>query len=241
MSKQEDQPWALITGGARRMGRAMALHLAGKKYNIALHFHKSRQPAMELQREITQQDVFCEIFECDLMDSEAVIDLMENARNNLRRIEVLINNASIFENYTFMETDLATLENNLQIHLKTPFLLMREFGRFSQEGVIINMLDTRIRHPRKSYFAYTLSKQSLLNLTELGALTLAPKIRVNAIAPGLILPPEGKDEAYLHTFFDRVPLKRSGALLEINQALDFFIENEYITGQVIYVDGGEHI
>jgi len=232
---------ALITGGAKRIGQAISLDLARLGYDIALHFHTSQEEAQVTVNTIREIGVSCALFRCDLSKEEQALKLIGQVKRKFPNLEVLVNSASVFEKSKLTIKDLKLLNYHFAIHLKAPFILTCEFTRLCNHGQIINILDTNIAKNKTSHIAYLLSKKSLENLTKLSAIELAPNIRVNAIAPGLILPPGRQTAAYLDRLATQIPLEQKGDVLSITQTLRFLIENKFITGQVIYTDGGENL
>jgi NAD(P)-dependent dehydrogenase (short-subunit alcohol dehydrogenase family) len=152
-----------------------------------------------------------------------------------------VNNASIFEPSSLLSLDVENLDRHFGVNFKAPFILTGIFAKLCGKGHIINILDTHITQNRTSHLAYLLSKKSLYDLTKLSAVSLAPQIRVNAVAPGLILPPVGKRSDHLDRLAQQVPLKRKGDVAHVVQSLRFLVENDYMTGQVLFADGGEHL
>ena len=232
---------ALITGGARRVGKAISLGLAERGHDIALHFRSSTADAKETADEIRTLGVRCELLQADLLDPEEVAKLIPRAKKLFPGLGVLINNASTFKPATILESDAQIIDFNFAIHVRAPFLLTRDFAKHCGKGLVINMLDTNITNNRSTHAAYLLSKKALASFTQMAAKELAPDIRVNAIAPGLILPPKGEPKAYLDTLLKQVPLHRKGSPQDVVNALVFLLEHDYLTGQIIYVDGGEHL
>jgi len=231
----------LITGGAKRIGRSIALHLADAGFDIALHYNSSENDAMKTSEEIRTKGVKCKLFVADLSSEDEVLDLIPNTIKEFSDLNLLINNASIFEPSSIKETSIELLNRHLSINLKAPYILTQRFSKHCKSGQIINILDTRINSDRTKYAAYSISKKALSDLTKMSAIELAPSIRVNAIAPGLILPPEGKDEYYLADLAKDIPLKKSGSINHILASLTFLMNNDYMTGQTIFCDGGEHL
>ena len=231
----------LITGSANRIGKGIALKLAGLGYNIALHHNNSREAALKTAAEIKRKGGHCEIFAADLGDEQETKALIPAVTAKMPRLTLLINSASIFEPSRLISLDLDNWNRHFSINLKTPYILTSLFANICKKGHIINILDTNITKNKTSYFAYLLSKKSLHELTKLSAVALAPQIRVNAIAPGLILPPAGQKTNYLDRLAKQVPLKRKGEISNITHSVKFLIENDYLTGQVLFNDGGEHL
>lgn len=248
--KSESDNWgsaeaklALVTGAARRIGRAVAAHLAGKGWSIAIHYNCSERSALEFAGELKKKykNQQFEIFGADLSDSEATGRLLPEVIGRMGMPGLLINNASLFEPGTIVNTTPELFDRHMNTNFRAPFLLIRQFALLCGKGAIINFTDTRISGNKSGFAAYSLSKKALGELTAMAAFELGPSVRVNAIAPGLTLPPEGKDENYLRELSGKIPLKRPGGLKPILQSIDFLLRNEYLTGQTIFCDGGENL
>ncbi len=242
---QKDHPLgvALVTGAAHRIGKAIATHLAEQGWSVAIHYHHSEQTAAGFAttlrgRHPGQQ---FEIFGCDLSDAPPLLDLIPAVIEKMGIPRLLVNNASVFEPGTLMQTNPGLLEHHLAVNLKAPLFLIQRFAALCGRGLIINVADTRITTDKFNYAAYSLSKKALWELTRMAAAELGPAIRVNAVAPGLILPPEGKDETYLLNLARNIVMKKPGGLKPIVQSIDFMLSNDYLTGQLIFCDGGENL
>jgi NAD(P)-dependent dehydrogenase (short-subunit alcohol dehydrogenase family) len=155
--------------------------------------------------------------------------------------ELLINNASLFEPSKLSETTTEFLDRQMSVNFKAPFILMRDFVNTIKSGLIINFVDTRIVTNQSNFAAYSISKKALWEMTKMAALEFGPQIRVNAIAPGLILPPEEKGGEYLLKLSERIAMKRPGGLEPILKSLDYILNNDYLTGQLLFCDGGENL
>ena len=233
---------ALITGGARRIGKHIVEKLARMGYNIALHYNSSFDSAIKIQFNIKKLGVDCELFQCDLSKENEILSLIASVKNKFNRLNLLINNASIFNKAKLFETEMDLFNKTFSINFKAPYILSRDFARLVDNGNIINIIDTKITKNNFMYSAYSLSKKCLADFTLMSAKELAPKIRVNGICPGLILGPKQKSKEYLmDDIIKNIPLKRKGELSDITEALSFLINNNYITGQIIYIDGGQHL
>lgn len=232
---------ALITGAARRLGRALALALAEQGSDVVVHYHHSADEAAGLVRAIQDLGVRAWRIRADLRDRGQVEGLFDQAVREAGPIDVLVNNASVWPEETVWDVSEASLQAAMQIHVAAPLVLSRRLARQGRPGHIINILDTRVTSYDKGHAAYHLSKRALLTLTRMLALELAPAVAVNAIAPGLILPPEGQDETYLQRLAHTNPMNRHGHARDIAEALLFLLRSRFITGQVIYVDGGFHM
>jgi NAD(P)-dependent dehydrogenase (short-subunit alcohol dehydrogenase family) len=232
---------ALITGGARRIGRAVALGLAHKGYDIALHYNTSQEKAEKTAEEIRHLDSTCRTFRADLGQMDQVQKLVPAVLDAMGQLDLLVNNAAIFEKGHLLETELDLLQRTLDVNLKAPLLLMRDFGRSVEVGQIINFLDTRVQSWRSTYLAYSISKMALADLTRMAARELGPDIRVNGICPGLVLEPPGADAGYLERLASHIPLRKRGGVEDIVSAVLYLVESQFVTGQLLYVDGGEQL
>lgn len=232
---------ALITGGAKRIGKAIALNLAGFGYDIAIHYNSSKAEAERTRAEIEKIGVSCSIFQCDLEKTDQAITLLNNAVGQFPNLNVLVNNASIFENIDFFDVTSDFFDKDFSINFKSPFFLTQTFARNVKEGLIVNFLDTRINRTATQHFVYNLSKKCLYHFTRMAAKKLAPGIRVNGICPGPILPPPDEDEGYLEKIVKTVPMKKVGSTDNIVRAFNYLLENEYTTGECLFVDGGKHL
>jgi NAD(P)-dependent dehydrogenase (short-subunit alcohol dehydrogenase family) len=232
---------ALVTGGARRIGREIVLALADQGYHIALHYGSSQKEAEKVAELVCQKGVQCHLFQCDLNDMDAVTQLVPRVFDCYPGCNLLINNASIFHRSHMMETDSDLFDRHFMVNLKAPFFLSQSFARNCKKGHIINMLDTKISRNLPAYFVYNLSKKTLFEFTKLAARDLGPDIRVNGISPGLILPSSEMSRQEFEELGNRIPLQMTGNPEEIITALYFLMENNFITGETIFVDGGEHL
>ncbi len=232
---------ALITGGAKRIGKAIALYLADCGYDIALHYNTSKTEANITKSEIEKKGQKCTLFQCDFNKITESSKLIKKVKSSFPNLCLLVNNASIFEGGLFQETNIQFLEKHLNVNFKTPFILSRDFAKLCKKGQIINILDTNVVRKGSKYFAYNLSKKALYDLTKMAAYELGPYIRVNGIAPGPILSPFGKDDGYLKIKAKNIPLKQRGNTEYITHAVGFLIENDFITGECLFIDGGKHL
>jgi len=231
-----------VTGGARRIGRAIALALADEGADVMLHCHRSMEEANATAEEIRLKGVNCRVVQCDLADTGKCAALFAEARALAGRpIDILINNASIFNPGGTASITPEEFTTNMNIHALAPLLLSNALADQQNGGHIINILDTRIIGCDNEHAAYHLSKRTLFTLTRMLAKELAPEIRVNGVAPGLILPPPGKDESYLKKRMSSIPLQRHGSAEDVSDAVIYLCQSSFITGQIIYVDGGQHL
>jgi pteridine reductase len=232
----------LITGAARRIGRSLALTAAHAGANIIIHHGHSPKLAAETLTEIQALGQDGHIISADLSDANQAADLLYRA-NAYGPIHALVNNAAIFEPIGLMETTLDEWQKHIQTNLTSPFLLSQAFARELPEGEhgrIVNILDWRALRPGADHFPYTISKAALAGMTESMAVALAPRIQVNGLALGAILPPS--DQKVTSSSPKDVPASRWASLEEVGQALLFLLSGpEYITGEIIHIDGGRHL
>jgi pteridine reductase len=232
---------ALITGGAVRIGRAIASALADEGVNIVIHYRRSASEAEDLQTLLGQRGVKAWRIQADFEDAEETESLIRRTLEMAGSLDILINSASMFPKSTLENVRLEQVVQNVQVNAWAPFVLSREFARRVGRGKIVNLLDSALNDHDWSHVAYYLSKHMFSVLTEMMAIEFAPEIRVNGIAPGLVLPPPGKEESHLSRLVDTVPLKRRGFPGEIAETVIFLLENDFVTGHVIPVDGGRHL
>ncbi|WP_372751823.1 SDR family NAD(P)-dependent oxidoreductase [Labilibaculum sp.] len=234
---------ALITGAAKRIGKSIAMHMAKNGFDIAIHYNSSKNDAIALQAFLmeTYPDQKFKIFKCNLSRINDVETCMDKVLLHFEKIDVLVNNASVFDSGVIQETSVELLQNQMNVNLMAPFILCRDYAMNSQIGVIINLLDTRITTYSSSHAAYSLSKVAFAHLTKMSALEFSPAIRVNGIAPGATLPPENRGQSYLNKMAERTPMKEAGGILPILQSLDYILDNQNLTGQILFCDGGEQL
>ncbi len=233
---------ALVTGASKRIGRALAIALAEEGVNIVAHDRKSLEPeTARVCGEVSDCGARSWSVSADLEKPEEYETLVARSLKAAGTLDILINNASLFLPSSVMDVGYADVDRHMHINAWTPFVLSREFARLAGRGKIINLLDTNISGHDRAHVAYILSKQMLASLTKICALEFAPDITVNGVAPGLILPPNGKDESYLDNLSNTVPLRRHGSAEDIADAAVYLLGSDFVTGQIIYVDGGRHL
>ena len=232
----------LVTGGAQRIGRAFVLAIAQEGGHPIIHYGASAQQAFTLQAEIETMGQKADVLQADLQDPDQTRRLIENAIA-LGPLDGLINNAAIFEPLSWQDTTLDSWERHLAINLTAPFLLCQVFAQqASQPQVrrIINILDWRALRPGPDHFPYTIAKAALAAMTRSLAAALAPRICVNGLALGAILPPS--DGAAADNILESVPARRWAHLDEVSEALIFLLTGPaYITGEILHIDGGRHL
>jgi NAD(P)-dependent dehydrogenase (short-subunit alcohol dehydrogenase family) len=232
---------ALITGAGKRLGKSMALFLAEKGFDIAVHYNSSVQEAKSTADQIQGMGRRAVTFQHDLYDIAETETFLSAVFREFPECRILVNSASIFQPANMMDTDIDIFERHMNINAKAPFFLMRGFARRVNTGQIVNILDTRITRTSRVYFIYSMTKKLLYEMTRSAARELAPGIRVNGIAPGAILPSPGQSEKEFQRMGKQTPLQRTGNPESIVKTLGYLIENNYVTGEVLFVDGGEQI
>ena len=233
----------LITGGARRLGRQFSLRLAECGTLVVIHYGKSRSDAESLVETIQNNGFRAMCIQGDLADADPVAGLLGRINKIAGTVDILINNAAIFEKANIADTSPESWQRHLDVNLTAPFILSQTFARqlSGREGVIINLLDWRGLKPDPAHLAYTVSKAGLAALTKNLAVALGPNIRVNGLALGAALPPPGtsnKDPELVQL----LPINRWAESTEITNALLFLIESAtYTTGEILHLDGGRHL
>lgn len=234
-------PTAIVTGGAIRIGRAMALHLAGQGFDIALLYHNSSTASEETIKSIRSNGVQCRGYPGDLRKLDEAESLIGKILQDFENVELLVNSAANFIQENLEQTQLETLVDTLNLNLMAPYLLMREYKRKVNKGLIVNILDERVEKTIPTFAAYSVSKVALKHLTELAAVEWGQTVRVNGIAPGLILPPQGGLPDYLEKAAKKVPTRTHGEMENLLQALDYLMENQFVNGETLFVDGGSSL
>ncbi len=232
---------ALVTGGAIRLGRHFALTLARAGYDIAIHYANSADAALQTADEVRAHGVECEIFQCDFLHGGDPAPLVDAVAERFPKLAVLVNCASIYNAAPIAETSLKMLQDEFQVNFFAPFMLCGAFADHVERGNIVNILDNKIQFQQYQYGAYLSAKKALGELTKMAAMEFAPRIRVNGIAPGVIMPGVTRSDAYIEWRNQGIPLARKGEAEELGKALLYLLDNEYVTGQQLFVDGGETV
>ncbi len=232
---------ALVTGGAIRLGRGFAIGLAQLGYNIAIHYNQSHLAAEATLEEIRSFGVQCQGFQADFTKETDLKPIIAAVGDRFPDLNVLINSASVYESASLTETTPQLFDQQFTVNLRTPYFLTKAFAQFCQSGNIINIIDNKIAFNQYHYCAYLLSKKALAELTKLAAMELAPQIRVNGIAPGVTLFPTTRTEDYRAWRIRGIPLQRQGKIDYLLHALKYILENEFVTGQILTIDGGESL
>ncbi len=228
-------PLALVTGAAHRLGKVFALTLARQGFDIVLHYHQSAEAALQTQVEVESLGRRVFLAQADLTDSTQIQSLV----SKLNALHVLVNSAAFMPGGNVEALTLEHWDTALDLNLRAPFILAQECAKkMTDGGLIVNITDVGAQKAWSRYPSYTVSKAALESLTRILARALAPKIRVNAIAPGFVLPSEIVSDEEWQRLINRIPLKRPARTDELASALEFLLKNEYITGQTIVVDGG---
>jgi len=235
---------ALVTGAAKRIGRDIALGLAEDGWRVALHYRESAKEVEDLAEAIAGTGGEAATVRADLGDEEQAQGLMAAAADLVGPLTLLVNNAAIFEEDTVQTASLESWNRHMQINLRAPFVLMQGFQAqvpAGLEGNIVNIVDQRVLSLTPHFTSYTLSKAGLWTLTQTMAMAMAPEIRVNAIGPGPVLPSRRQTgEAFIEQW-SSLPLRRSVDPREIVDAIRFIVEAPSMTGQMITLDGGQHL
>ncbi|MEM6500315.1 MAG: SDR family oxidoreductase [Cyanobacteria bacterium P01_C01_bin.89] len=233
------QKAALVTGSAIRLGKAFMLSLAEAGYHIALHYNSSADAAQDAQKEAQALGVECELFPFDLLQEPDMTPLIEKVRSRFPGLNVLVNSASVYDAAPIMETDPAILQKQFKANFEAPYFLTQAFAKLTDGGCVINIIDNKISFNQYQYAAYLLSKKALLEFTKMAAVELAPKVRVNGIAPGVTLPMGSRTSDYLQWRIDGIPVQHQGTPDHLCQALQYILNNDFVNGQILMVDGGE--
>ncbi|WP_440643617.1 SDR family oxidoreductase [Candidatus Pelagibacter sp. HIMB123] len=233
----------IITGGATRMGAAIARKLSGPNIEILIHYNKSKLKAEKLKKELSSKGTKVYLVKGDLSKETDIKKIIKFAKSKLKNFDCLVNNASLFENDKLENFSLDSWSNHLRTNLRAPALLTKEFAKNvkGKNNNIINIIDQRVFKLTPYFFSYTLSKTGLYTLTKTSAMSLAPNIRVNAIAPGPTIKNQRQSEKHFKKQYLATPLKRQVDVEQICNAVDFFIKNISITGQVLAIDSGQNL
>ena len=233
----------IITGGATRVGAAIAKSLAGHEIDITVHFNKSKNAADKLKKEVENLGSNVFLLKADLNNSYQAKKLVRDSYKKMSGLDCLINNASIFENDSLLNFNDSSFSKHMNVNLKAPMILTQNFKKYvkSNYGNIINIIDQRIEKLTPYFLSYTLSKAALGTLTKTSAMKLAPNIRVNAISPGPTLKNKRQSEKHFKKQYLATPLRKQVDVNEICNAVDFFIKNSSITGQVLAIDSGQNL
>ena len=233
----------VITGGATRIGKSIAIELAGYDTEITIHYSKSSLAAKKLKKELENLGSTVHLIKADLNNIKKTQRIISYANKKMKGLNCLINNAAIFENDYLTNFSDTSFLKHININLKAPAILTRDFAKIykGKEGNIINIIDQRVEKLTPFFFSYTLSKSGLATLTKTSAMKLAPNIRVNAISPGPTLKNKRQSDRHFKKQWKSTILKRKVDTKNIVSAVKFIIENNNMTGQIINVDSGQRL
>ena len=234
---------ALITGGAQRIGASMAEFLANNGIDVAIQYNKSEKEVNVIKKKIINLGVKFNAFHCDFSQDCNFDIFFEKVKKVHGSIDILINNASTFEFDTIKKTSYKTFDKHINVNLKAPFFLSKSFVQqlLNKNGLIVNIIDQRVKNITPYFTSYTLSKSALYTMTKSLAVFLAPKIRVNGISPGPTLKSVNQTPKQFKDQISRTPLKRKVDLDEINNALGYLIKNKSVTGEILTLDSGQSL
>ena len=233
----------IITGAATRIGAAIAKKLSGQGKEIVIHYNNSKTKAEKLKKELNKDKTKVYLIKGDLSKEKDLKKIIKFSKSKLKYFDCLINNASLFENDTLKNFTTKSWNQHLNVNLKAPAFLTKEFAKNikNNNNNIINIIDQRVFKLTPFFTSYTLSKTGLYTLTKTSAMSLAPKIRVNGIAPGPTMKNKRQSENHFKKQYLATPLKQKVYTEDICSAIDFFIKNRSITGQVLAIDSGQSL
>tara|TARA_B100000886_G_scaffold44592_1_gene27397 strand:+ start:84 stop:839 length:756 start_codon:yes stop_codon:yes gene_type:complete len=233
----------IITGGATRIGAAIAKSLVSFDTKIVVHFNRSKSSALKLKKELENLGAETYLLKADLNNFKQTNGLIKNAYLKMRGLDCLINNASVFENDNLENFSEKSFTKHININLKAPAILTQNFHNYvrDKEGCIINIIDQRVEKLTPFFFSYTLSKSSLAVLTKTSAMKLAPNIRVNGISPGPTLKNKRQSERHFKKQWKSIILRKKVDLENICNGVKFLIKSKSITGEIINIDGGQRL
>ncbi len=233
----------IITGGANRIGAAIAEKLSGPNIEITVHYNKSKSKAESLKRKLQKLGTKIYLVSGNLKEERDIHKIIKFSKSKMKFFDCLVNNASLFENDKLENFTSKSWESHISTNLKAPALLSKEFSKNvrGKNNNIINIIDQRIFKLTPYFFSYTLSKTGLYNLTKTSAMSLSPNIRVNGIAPGPTIKNKRQSEKHFKNQYLATPLEKQVDVNEICNAVDFFIKNSSITGQVLAIDSGQSL
>jgi pteridine reductase len=235
---------AIVTGAGVRLGKAIALALAEKGARLVVHYNTSTGPAQQTVDEIRSMGSEAIAVQADLSQPGQAPSILKQAVARYGQADILINSAAIFEPGTWENVTEENWDRHFDINCKSPFFLTQAFAQqvdAERQAHVINIADWRGVRPGTRYIAYTLTKAALIAMTKSLALALAPNIQVNAVAPGLILPPPDQGPEYLERIAPKIPARRTGSPSEVVKAVLYLLDADFVTGELAYVTGGEHL
>ena len=233
----------IVTGGANRIGRSIALELASYDTRIVIHYSKSYFAAKKLKKELENLGSIVYLFKADLNNFRQTQKIISYAYKKMRGLDCLINNASVFENDNLIDFSDKSFLKHINVNLKAPAILIKNFAKVyrGNSGNIVNIIDQRVEKLTPFFFSYTLSKSGLATLTKTSAMKLAPNIRVNAVSPGPTLKNKRQSEKHFKKQWKSTILEKKVDTKNVSSAVKFLINNNNITGEIINVDSGQRI
>lgn len=234
----------LITGAAQRIGKFVATYFAEAGWNVAIYYNASKSAAENFVTELNSKGLSSACFQADLSLENSYLNLMDQVNLKFGTVHCLVNNASLFEYDSIITATRKSWDSHLETNLRAPFVLSQKFQaqlRQGIEGNIINIIDQRVWNLTPHFVSYTLSKAGLWTLTQTLALALAPNIRVNGIGPGPTLANAKQTQEHFANQCKNIPLERGPELIEIAKGIEFIISTPSMTGQMIALDGGQHM
>ena len=235
---------AIVTGGSKRIGKSIVKKLSFLGWKVIIHYNSNKNDALSLQKEIQKKGGAASIIKANLNSSKATEELISKSEKKFGKLTLLVNNASIFENDSVHSLTIDTWDIHNNVNTKAPLLLSQSFAKLlpkKEPGVIINIIDQRVFSPRPDFISYSSSKNSLFWLTKVLAQALSPKIRVCAIGPGPTLKGARQTDNDFKNQSQSVPLGNGSSPEDISQAIEFILNASSFTGQMITLDGGEHL
>lgn len=235
---------ALVTGGAKRIGRAICEGLARSGFSVAIHANSSIEDAEDFAFSLRRSGAEAHVLKADLRNEAETLGLVRNAHETLGGLGVIVNNASIFQPDWVTDFDRATWDGHFDIHVRAPSILAGEYARLldaDEKGLIVNIIDQRVWAPTPNYYSYMLSKAAMLMATKTMAMSLAPRIRVNAIGPGPTLPNVRQTQEDFEKQTGALLLGKGPELDEFARTIAYFHGASSVTGQMIALDGGQHL
>jgi pteridine reductase len=240
MNDPEPQRVAVVTSGAVRVGRAISLALADTGYDLVIVYRSSEQEAREVRQLVAKQGRSCITLRADLAEPDAAEKLATTTREAFGRVDLVVNSAASFDALPLLQVDAERWDAVMAVNLRAPHLVVRALAPLLTEsgGNVVNIADLSAFQAWSVYPHHSVSKAALVHLTRVQARALAPAVRVNAVAPGAVLPPEGWSEDRLAALAEAAPLERVGSPEDVAQAVIYLAAADFVTGQVIAVDGG---
>jgi len=235
---------ALVTGGAVRVGRAISLALAREGAHTYIHYNRSEAPATELRDEIVASGGTAAIGSGDLSNPETASSIIDAATGALGPVSILVNSASGFPTDSIRDATVVQWRRTMDLTLGSPLFLIQAFAEHlgdEAEGAVVNITDVKTQRPYMEHVSYMLAKGGIDTLTKAAALALAPKIRVNAVALGVILPPPGETQEYANALAADIPLARAGGAEVVADTVVYLVKNDFVTGETVRLDGGAHL